>query len=613
MESTGSIRVALGCVALRGGTLPLPTQTVSPGRLEGAYRRELQRLLVRNAIARLWAQDASLWPVPVQELESVRSNLRWLELPRQLGPLLDRVVARAAQIESAGFEDVLLVSLGPASFAAEAVLKLPSARLGKRTFLLRGIDPDAVRNLQKDLSLEKTLFIFVNKLGKDIDNHALFLHFFEELKARGIPSPAAHFVALAEENSYLQQLAGAYDFIDRFLDPPGILGRFSSLIHFNFYLAAAGGFPPVGLMESARAMQEACSNAVSGEANPAGSLAAMLAASAMEGSDRIVLFGRDSLQHVSQRIGLLVAASACAGGHGLIPVFRRSAEPLETLEKRSLHICITLGGAKAPELEPRCEQLRKAGVPLITIGLAGPEEFAAELFKWEIATALTCSLLEVNPFHEPDVQERRARIARFLERHSAQEQPPSPTVRVREAELELYAEGETRRELSTLSMAEALRSFFAMRRPNGFLALLPFMDLNPERRALIGGICDQLESKLGIPTLVTEGPRYLYTVGQLYTDGPPKGLVLLLTANPQKDLPVPGADYTMGQNSNRHGACGIRIAKPLGKAGNTVAPDEWRRRRSRPASHDSQASVQRLKRFPAISIQCFGKPATGDV
>ena len=120
-------------------------------------------------------------------------------------------------------------------------------------------------------------------------------------------------------------------------------------------------------------------------------------------------------------------------------------------------------------------------------------------------------------------------------------------MRVREAELELYAEGETRRGLSTLNMAEALRSFFSMRRPNGFLALLPFMDLNPERTALIRSICDQLESKLGIPALVTEGPRYLYTVGQLYSDGPAKGLVILLTASPQRDLPVPGADYSMGQ------------------------------------------------------------------
>lgn len=168
----------------------------------------------------------------------------------------------------------------------------------------------------------------------------------------------------------------------------------------------------------------------------------------------------------------------------------------------------------------------------------------ADANKWEIATALACSLLEVNPFHEPNVLERRTRISRLLERPSAGKQP---TVRVREAELELFAEGETRRELSTLSMSEALRTFFALRQSEGFLAVVPFMDLNPNRTASIGRICEQLESRLRIPVFVTDGPRHLYTVGQLYTDGPPKGLVIVLTANPAKDLIVPGAEYSLGQ------------------------------------------------------------------
>ena len=524
----------------------MPTQAVFPGRLEGAYQRELQRLLARNAITRLWAQDASLWPAQAHEIESVCNNLRWLELHRQLGPLLERVVSRASQIESAGFEDVLLVNLGAASFAAEAVLPLPSARLGKRTFLLRGIDPDALRALEKTLVLEKTLFIFANKLGKDIDNHALFLFFFEQLKARGVPSPSGHFVALAEESSYLEQLAGAYDFLDRFIDPPGIPGRFSSLIHYNFYLAAAGGFHTDGLMERARAMQEACRNAAPIEANPAASLGAILSASAQEGPDRLVFFGQDNLLPVLQRIGCLVAASTCAARRGLIPIFARTVESFETL-KDSLYVYVKMGAAPHSELEQRYEKLRETGAPLITINLSGPEELAAELFKWEMATALACFLLEVNPFHEPDLQDRRTKVAKLLERLSAREQRPPPTVRVREGDLELYAEGETRRELSTLGIAEALRTFFALRRPNGFLALLPFMNLNAKRAASIDRICAQLESKLNIPVLVTEGPRYLYTVGQLYSDGPPKGLVILLTANPEKDLGVPGADYTFGQ------------------------------------------------------------------
>jgi glucose-6-phosphate isomerase len=47
--------------------------------------------------------------------------------------------------------------------------------------------------------------------------------------------------------------------------------------------------------------------------------------------------------------------------------------------------------------------------------------------------------------------------------------------------------------------------------------------------------------------MLTPGPRYIQSLGQAYLGGPPKGLFLVLTAAPEKDLAIPGADYTFGQ------------------------------------------------------------------
>jgi glucose-6-phosphate isomerase len=60
-------------------------------------------------------------------------------------------------------------------------------------------------------------------------------------------------------------------------------------------------------------------------------------------------------------------------------------------------------------------------------------------------------------------------------------------------------------------------------------------------------IRERLESTLGVPVLVTPGPSYLHTIGQVYQGGPAKGLFLLLTASPATDLAIPGADYSFGQ------------------------------------------------------------------
>src|SRR6267378_2502478 len=319
MEIVNTARVGCCFAELPGDTLLLPTQAIFPGFLQSAYRRELQNLSANNALARLWAKDASLWPVEQYQTESLKNNLRWLDLPGQLGPLLARVAARAAKVEPAGFEDVVFVTMGDSNLAAESILRLPAAKRGTRTFLLDYIDPDSVRDFDEMLRLDRTLFVFANKSGKHIEAHSLLLYFLERLRMLGIHSPARHFVSLTEENSYLAQLAGGYDFLDNFLDPPCIHCRYSALIHFNFFLAALCRLDPGDLLARTQSMRDACGPSAPGEANPAASLGSFLAAAEIEGLDRLVFFSTDSLKSVARRIGYQVGAST---GKRIVPDFR---------------------------------------------------------------------------------------------------------------------------------------------------------------------------------------------------------------------------------------------------------------------------------------------------
>ena len=525
----------------------LPTQTILPGLLENGFRRELQNLSDDNTISRLWSRDHSLWPVEGFQVESLKSNLGWLDLPDQVGPLLTRVVARAAMIEPAGFEDVVFVTMGNSDLAARSVLRLPDARLGKRTFLLDTIDPDAIRALDRSLRLDKTLFIFVSKTGKNIETHSLLLYFLGRLKAIGVQTPARHIVTLTEEDSYLGELAKEYDFIDAFLDPPGITGRYSSLIHFNFFLGTLCRIDLTALLARTQAMREVCGRVAPIESNPAVSLAAFLAAAARAGLDRMALFSPPILQPAALRIGCLVGASTGKKGQGFIPLYGRRTHELSVLQRGSFAVMLSLAGKEDPELAARSIALQKAGVPMVTIQLNAPEELAVELFKWEIATALTCSRLGLDPFHDPDVRESRTRAAQVLEQFASRKPFSAPTVRVREQSIELFAEGETRQQISTLNMSEALRTFFDLRHPEGYGAILPFLNFSEAQKILLRRIRDQLNSTLGLPVMLTPGPRYMQSLGQAYLGGPPKGLFLLLTAAPEQDLPIPGADYTFGQ------------------------------------------------------------------
>lgn len=444
-----------------GGSLPLPVQALFPGVLENAYHRECHNLITQNVVPRLWAKESSLWPVEEHQTESVRGNLAWLDLPDLLGPLMARVASRAADIDAAGLEDIVFIAMGGSNFAAETTLQLPSAKIGKRAFLLDSVDPDSIRALEERIHLDRTLFIFASKSGNGIETHALLLYFLDKLKSSGIHSPGRHFVALTRENSYLAEIAREYSFVDVFHDPPGIHGRYSLLIHFNFFVSALCHLDPRELLKSTQAMRDVCRLFTPGEVNPALSLAALLAAGEIERSDRLIFLASESLQPLIYRMAHLLGASTGKHGRGIIPIFGNSSYGTEMVQKGYIVVFLKMAGEDERDLAEKSNVLRDAGAPIVSIQLNGPEDFAVELFKWEVATSLTCALLHVNPFHDPDVRGSRANTVQILEKITTKQRTPQPTVRVRDGEIELYAEGETRQQLSTLNMTEALRRFLS--------------------------------------------------------------------------------------------------------------------------------------------------------
>src|SRR5260370_9431643 len=342
------------------------------------------------------------------------------------------------------------------------------------------------------LHLDRTLFVFANKSGNQIETHSLLLYFLERLRMLGIHSPVRHFIALTEVNSYMAELAGEFDFLYSFLDPSGIHGRYSSLIHFNFFLAALCRLDPNDLLARAQAMRDACGTCVPQEANPAVSLGAFLAAAEIEGLDRMVFFSPDNLKPIARRIGYLVGASTGKKGRGIIPIFGGPSSGLAMLRQGFFAAILTMAGDEERELGRRYEELRGAGVPMVTIELHGPEELAVELFKWEIATALTCSQLRVDPFHDPDIRESRTRSIQMLEQIATKRQTPAPTVRVREGEIELSAEGEPRQTISTLNIHHPLLPFFALRPPTDHLPMLPFVAFGEAQQMVFRRICARL-------------------------------------------------------------------------------------------------------------------------
>jgi glucose-6-phosphate isomerase len=527
--------------------LSLPLQNLFPGRLEAAFRRELETLRQERTVTRLWAKDATLWPSEPWQEKTLKSNLGWLDLPAKMGPYMTRVLSRAQDIESEGFEDIVFVVMGSSGLAADSVLHFPGAKLGKRVFLLDSTAQGDIVAIEKQLVLPRTLFIFPDKTGKGIETHALLLYFLERLKSSGVPSAGRHFVALTERGSYLAVLASEYRFSDVFFAPPGISCRYSALIHFGLFLAVVCHIDPGDLILQMNTMAKACGPSSPPQSNPALLLSAFLAAGEIEGLDRLIFLTTPSTERVAYRIANLVGTSTSKNGYGIVPIFGLMSYPPKIFDNASMVVCLSMNGDDRSQLDSKLQVLKDSGIPTLQIELAGPAALGIELFKWEIATALACSLLAVNPFDDPDIQESKTATSEILEKITARQEISSPTARIVEAGMELFVEGELRHEVSTLSMQESFRTFLDLRDPQGYLALLPFVELTPSMTDSLRHIRDKLVSALEIPVLITPGPRYLHALGQVYKGGPAKGLFIVLTAAPDMDLLVPGAGYSFGQ------------------------------------------------------------------
>jgi hypothetical protein len=79
-----------------------------------------------------------------------------------------------------------------------------------------------------------------------------------------------------------------------------------------------------------------------------------------------------------------------------------------------------------------------------------------------------------------------------------------------------------------------------------YFAVLAFLPPDRETWTALDRLRTTVRDALGAATTVGIGPRYLHSAGQLHKGGPDRGVYLMLTADPDRDLPIPGRLESFG-------------------------------------------------------------------
>jgi len=190
-------------------------------------------------------------------------------------------------------------------------------------------------------------------------------------------------------------------------------------------------------------------------------------------------------------------------------------------------------------------ELRGAGHPVHELHLGRPEGVGAEFVRWEVATAALGIVLGVDPFDQPNVAEAKAATEELLAeyRRDGALRVPMPVV----SEPGLAASAEP----GALgggppSVAAAIRSLLGTLAEGDYFAILAYLPPDPAVAAALGRMRVAVRDALGAATTAGIGPRYLHSTGQLHKGGPASGVYLMLTADPLRDLPIPGRAETFG-------------------------------------------------------------------
>jgi hypothetical protein len=406
---------------------------------------------------RLLAKDDTLWPPG----NCARDRLGWLDLPTSMRPELKRIRDFEATVEQ---DVVVLFGMGGSSLAPLLFASVhPSPK--RKLLVCDTSHPASIASAP----LDQALVVVASKSGTTMETALQLAYAWDRIK------DPSRFVAITDEGTPLAGLARERGFKALFLNPSDIGGRYSALSFFGLVPAALVGYDP----------EELLNEATTADVIEGARLGVELGEGAKEGRDKVYILTPPGYERLGTWCEQLFAESTGKQGKGLVPV------PSPSFAEAPDRVKLQLSPSSATDL-------------------------ARVMYELEVAVAIAGSVMGLDPFDQPNVEESKENTRRALSNLPLEAGPARP--------------------------AEEAASFLRSQAKQGdYVQVGAFLALEAEPE--LTGLRDALAERLGLPVTAGVGPRFLHSTGQLHKGGPPTVVFLQVVEKEYPPLPIPGKPY----------------------------------------------------------------------
>jgi len=512
------------------------------GVLVEPVKNGVSTLKSEDVIARIFRNDPTVWTELPDGKDTIQKRLGWLSLPSDSVDLVLPLRQFAEMCLKEGFEKLLLLGMGGSSLAPETMsLIFGDALTGLSLKILDSTIPEQVRAAEDWVDYDTTLFIVASKSGGTTETLSNFHYFWAKAEAKLGERCGAHFIAITDPGSKLVDIGTEAGFRAVFTADPNVGGRYSALTHFGLVPAALMGIDLDKFLTRAQMIAEECRNATDVERNPGALLGLLFGLGSLKGKDKLTLLTDEGYTPLGPWLEQLIAESSGKIGRGIVPIADEPQMPADFYPADRLFVYIRQAGAR----DSLVEGLRSNNHTVVVLDVPDVYSLASQFFLWEFAVAVACSVLGVNAFDQPDVQDSKDRTNQKLTSYLAQKELNEPKVTWSKNGVKVYGvefEGLAGCE----SVAEVISAFGMLSRAGDYIAINAYLRRNTGTAEKLTKLRKRILEQTRRATTLGFGPRFLHSTGQLHKGGDNNGLFIQITQEDEDDLAIPGKDYSFG-------------------------------------------------------------------